>query len=186
MTDSVQRAGELLGRVARGLDVVSGNAKVARDLLALLGWSLPPGVDDIGLTQLDLSTLAARLDTLSDLRSQEDASDADIAVALAGVADALIEFFEHAQQLAAGFEATPEYLQTTQIVDEFFPRLADVLVIQLVGQTGSALIPLGVLLGLFEMTRLPADPAKFQVEHVRQVVRWDRFGPLLKRPGRTC
>ncbi len=155
---------------------------IARDLLALLGWSLPPGVDDIGLTRLDVGTLAARLDALSDLRSQEDAREADIALALAGVADALIKFFDHAREVIDGFEATPEYLQTTQIVDEFFPRLADVLVIQLIGQTGSAFIPLGVLLGLFEMTRLPADPAKFQVEHVRQVVRWDRFGPLLKDP----
>ena len=182
MTDSVQRAGELLGRVARGLGAASDDAAIARDLLALLGWSLPPGVDDIGLTRLDVSTLAARLDALSDLRSQEDAQEADIALALAGVADALIKFFDQAREVIAGFEATPEYLQTTKIVDEFFPRLADVLVIQLIGQTGSALIPLGVLLGLFEMTRLPADPAKFQVEHVRQVVRWDRFGPLLKVP----
>src|SRR5262245_5887794 len=118
--DSSHRAAELLGRVARGLGAVSDDVGIARDLLALLGWSLPPGIADICLTRLDVLVLAQRLDTLSDLRSQEDASCVDIAVAAAGVVDALIEFFEHARQVIGGLEATPDYLRVTHIVDDFF------------------------------------------------------------------
>jgi hypothetical protein len=183
VADTSHRVAELLGRVARDLGAVGDDAGIARDLLTLLGWSLPPGIADIGLTRLDVATLAQRLDALSDVRSQEDASDGDVALAVAGVADALIELFAQVRQVVAGFAATPEYLHATGIVDEFFPRLADVLVIQLVGQAAPALVPLGVLLGLIEMTSKPADPAIFQVEHIRQAVRWDRFGPLLSDPA---
>lgn len=183
MTDTTQRAAELLGRVARELGSIAGDAVIARDLLALLGWALPPGIDDIGLTQLDVARLAQCLDALSELRSQEEADAADLAIAVAQVADALLDFFARLRQLTAGLQATPEYLQATQIVDEFFPRLADVLVVQLIGQAAPAAVPLGVLLGLLEITPQPADAAKFQVGHLRQAVRWDRFGNLLSDPA---
>lgn len=185
MTDSVQRAGVVLGQVARQLAAVSGNTQFARDLLALLGWAPPPGLADIGLTQLNASHLVQRLAALDELRSREDAPAAEVAVVAAGVADALIDLFDSLRQLAAGFQATPDYLAATGIHEQFFPRLADMLVIQAVGMAGPALIPLGMLTGLFELKHQAADPARFQIEHVRQTVRWDRLGPLLRDPADT-
>ncbi|MGC9969948.1 MAG: DUF6603 domain-containing protein [Bryobacteraceae bacterium] len=183
MPGTVDRAGELLSRAVRPLGAVSGDIRAAGQLLALLGWSLPPGVNDIGLSLLDVSTLTAKLDALTDVRSRQDASDDEIAAAVAAVVLALKDTLQHLENLTASLQATPEYLSATHIVDEFFPRLADLLVIQLVGSAAPGVVPLGVLLGLFEFNMMPADPTIFQVAHMRQVVRWDRFGPLFTDPA---
>lgn len=180
---SIDRAGELFASVVRAVGAVGGDVRAAGQLLALLGWDLPPGVADIGLAHLDVAAVAARLDDLTELRSHEDASDLDVAVAVGEVIAALADALDELAGLAASFGATSDYLNATRIADEFFPRLADLLVIQLVGSAAPAAVPVGVLLGLLEFTRLPADPSIFQVEHVRQVVRWDRFAPLLSDPS---
>src|SRR6266700_5715342 len=178
MTTSVEHIGEHLARAFRLLDRVSGDVQAARQLLALLGWDLPPGVDDIGLTLLDVSVLGSKLDDLVEVRSQENVSELDLAEAVAAVIAALADTIDSVEHMIEAFEATPDYLDATHIVDEFLPRLTDLLVIQLVGGSVPSAVPVGVLLGVFELTLLPADPTIFQVEHVRQVVRWDRVPPL--------
>ena len=183
MPGTIDRAGELLARAVRALEGVGGDVRAAGQLLALLGWSLPPGVADLGLTQLDVSALVAKIEALSELRSNENASDADLAAAVAELVLDLDHALQHLQTLPAVFHATPEYLNATHIKDEFFTRLGDLLVIHLVGSAQPPLVPLGVLLGIFELTLKPADPSIFQVEHVRQVVRWDRLHPLVTDPA---
>ena len=84
--------------------------------------------------------------------------------------------------MSAGFAASGDYLQRTDIEHQFFPRLADVLAIQAIGEVTPILVPLAVLLGVVELTLVPADPTIFQVEHVRQTVHWDRLGPLFSDP----
>lgn len=180
---SIERIGERLARVMGDLAAVQGDVQAAGQLLAMLGWDLPPGVDDIGLAGLDVSQLAARIDDLTTLRSRPDASDLEIAVAVAAVLDALLAAYDQVEALAQSLQATPEYLGATGIADELFPRLADVVTIHAVGSFVPAGVAVGTLLGLFEFTQLPADPAIFQVEHVRQVVRWDRFSTLLTDPA---
>ena len=81
MPSTIDRITEYLGNATAALDDVNGSAMAATQILALLGWAPPPGVDDIGLAQLDVSIIGARLDELSELRSQENASDADLALA---------------------------------------------------------------------------------------------------------
>ena len=80
MPSTIDRITEYLGNATAALDDVNGSAMAATQVLALLGWAPPPGVDDIGLAQLDVSIIGARLDELSELRSQENASDADLAL----------------------------------------------------------------------------------------------------------
>ena len=41
---------------------------------------------------------------------------------------------------------------------------------------------IAVLLGWFELQRLEADPAKFQVKHIRHIVHWDRVPKLFTDP----
>ena len=50
----------MLGDVAAVLDRPDGPA----DLLARLGWDLPPGVDDIGLAALDFGDLVSAIENL--------------------------------------------------------------------------------------------------------------------------
>jgi hypothetical protein len=180
---SIERIGERLAQVMGELAAVQGDVHAAGQLLALLGWDLPPGADDIGLAALDVSQLAARVDDLTTVRSREDASDLEIVAAVAAVVDALVNAYDHVDALARSLEATPEYLSATRISDELFPRLADVVAIHAVGSFIPGGVEVGTLLGVFEFTELSADPSIFQVEHVRQVVRWDRFSPLLTDPS---
>src|SRR5215470_6164842 len=184
MTTTVERTVEHFGGALAALGSINKGAKSAQQLLALLGWDLPPGVDDIGLAQLDVAFLATRLDDLTTLRSQPGVSDADLALAIAGVVDAVARSIDDIGALANSFAATPDYLSKTQIADEFFDRIANLLLIHSVGSVAPAAVPAATLLGVFEFTHMPADPTIFQVEHVRQVVRWDRLGTLFTDPGK--
>jgi hypothetical protein len=182
MATTIERASARLGEIAAALGPVSGDVGVAQQLLAVLGWDLPPGVSDIGLAQLDVAAIATRLRTLAELRSRADASDLDVAAAFGEVIAALVQTFAHVEDLARSLQATPEYLAASGIADQFFPRLADLVVIEAVRSAVPSAIPIGVLVGVFEFPRFPADPATFQIEHVRSVVRWDRFSPLVTDP----
>jgi hypothetical protein len=182
MPSTVDQSSALLAGVLTDLGKVSGDLRAAGQLLSLLGWTLPPGIADIGLSQLDISVLVTKIEALTDLRSRPDASDVEIAAALAEVGLALKDTFQDLQRIGAALQATPEYLSATHIADQFFPRLADLLFIQFVGSASPAVVPFGVLMGVFELTLMPADPSIFQPEYMRQVVRWDRFGPLFSDP----
>lgn len=181
-TSTVDRAAGQLAEVLTSLDRVTGDVRVAAQLLALLGWDLPPGIDDIGLTRVDVSRLAARTQQLAALR-RSDASELELAAAAAEVIDGLVSTLASIEQLAGSFHATPAYLSATRIADEFGGRLADFLLVQAVGTAAPAAVPVAALLGLFEFTHMPADPAIFQVEHIRHVVRWDRVSTLLGDPS---
>ena len=183
MASSIDRAGEKLATAVRALGKVSADAQAAGQLLALLGWELPPGVDDIGLSQLDVSNVAARLDALVELRSHEETSELELAAATAEVVAALADALDNLRRIGTSVQATPEYLSATGIVEQFFPRLADLLLIQLLGASAPAMVPIGALLGVLEFTPMPADRTIFQVRHVRQTVRWERLTSLLSDPA---
>jgi hypothetical protein len=182
MPSTIDRVSERVTDAVRALAKVSGDLRAAGQLLALLGWDLPPGVDDIGLTELDVSAIGARLDELIELRSREDVSDLELAAATGEVIVALSQAFSHLEDIARSLQATPDYLTATDIKDQFFPRLADLLIIQAIGLAAPPAIPIGYLLGVFEFTFLPADAAVFQVDHMRQVIRWDRLSSLVTDP----
>ena len=182
MPSSIDRVTESLGNATAALNEVNGSAKSATQVLSLLGWAPPPGVDDIGLTQLSMSSLEASLDNLMELRSHEETSEADLALAVTALVGAVADAYDRIDQVVASFGATPEYLTATGIRDQFFDRIADLLIIHAIGSTVPAAIPIGALLGIFEFKQLPADPALFQTKHVRQVVRWDRLATLFTDP----
>ena len=46
----VQNATAGIGRMLSHLDTIHGDVEEARAFLKLLGWDLPPGLDDIGQT----------------------------------------------------------------------------------------------------------------------------------------
>src|SRR5215203_4251867 len=182
MPSTIDRVTEYLGNATAALNEVNGSVKSATQVLSLLGWAPPPGVDDIGLTQLSMSGLEARLDDLIELRSQAETSDADLAVAVTALVGAVADAYGRIDQAVASFQATPEYLTATGIRDQFSHRIADLLTIHAIGSNVPPAIPIGALLGIFEFKQLPADPAIFQTKHVRQVLRWDRLANLFTDP----
>jgi hypothetical protein len=152
-----------------------------RRLLASLGWDLPPGVDDIGLAGLSLGTVGERLTAAVEVADDPAADEAAEAEALAQLALATGEALLALSQVE--LTAPQDYLDATGIVDDFLPRLVDLYVIQSAAGAARPVFDLAVLLGLVELRREPADPARFQVAHLRHVVHWDRFATLVTDPA---
>ena len=182
MPDTISSASESLAQVLRILGRLSGDVHAVKQLLQLLGWDLPPS-DDISLTHLDVSTLVKKIDELTELRSDPAASDEKLAITAAEMALALNSTLANLDHLIAGLQTTPDYLAKTQIKDQFFRRFWDLAIIHLAAGVAPGAVSLGVLLGVFEFKYMPADPAIFQVEHIRQVVHWDRLGTLFTDPA---
>ncbi len=183
MPSTIERASEYLGHATAALNKVNGSAKAATQLLALLGWAPPPGVADIGLAAAE-SVDRERTDRRADGASQprRDVRRRYRARASPQWSARLWTPTTTSSSIVASFQATPEYLTATGIRDQFFGRVADVLTIHAIGSIVPAAIPVGALFGVFEFRQLPADPAIFQVKHVRQVVRWDRLSTLFTDP----
>ena len=84
----------LLAGIASALTIGGSIAKLTngpRVLLAKLGWDLPPGIDDIGLAGLDMDRVGTRLTEWTNLAGDSEASTEDQAIALAELADAVID-----------------------------------------------------------------------------------------------
>jgi hypothetical protein len=169
--------GAMLAAVSAAVRLPDG----PRKLLAALGWDLPPGVDDIGLAALDLGAVGDRLTAWARLAAAESPSTEDELVAVAELAEALgaaVLDLSHVHLVAP-----QEYLDRAGIVDAFLPRLSALYLIQAVGTASRPLLDLVLLLGLAEVRPEPADPAHFQVAHLRHVVHWDRFTTLVTDPA---
>jgi len=180
---SAERA--LLAGVATALSAAGKLAQLRegpRTLLAALGWDLPPGVDDIGLASLSIGRVGERLAAWNELASDPTtSSDEDVAVALAelavAVGDALLDLSR------VRLEAPQDYLDRTGIVDDFLRRLLDLYLVQAAAVASRPIFDVAALLGLVELRREPADPARFQVAHLRHIVHWNRLPTLVTDPG---
>ena len=106
---SIERT--LLAGIASVLTVAGSIAKITggpRVLLAKLGWDLPPGVDDIGLAGLDIARVGTRLTRWTTLAADPDTSTADQALALAELAEAVVEVLAELGDLR--LQAPQDYL----------------------------------------------------------------------------
>ena len=175
----------LLAGIASVLTAAGSVVKVSggpRILLAKLGWDLPPGVDDIGLAGLDMARVGDRLNAWTTLEVNPEASIADKALALADLAEAAVEVLADLGDLR--LQAPQDYLDRSGIKDEFLTRLFDLYLIQAAAVASRPVFDVAVLLGWFELQRHDADPARFQVAHLRHVVHWDRVPMLFNDPTR--
>ena len=144
------------------------------DVLALLGWDMPPVVADIGLAAVDLSELVDAVETLESSIAA-GATGLPLDEQYARVALALEAFLTTLDATVHAFDATPDYLQKTSIVDQFAMRLLDFVVVE--SLTSNAMMATGVALfsGIVELQPFNALPDIYQVSHIRRVVHWDRI-----------
>ena len=170
---AIQRLGNVLADIADVVERPDGPA----DLLGRLGWDLPPEVDDIGLAALDFSDLLTAIANLEDL-IDAGTTGLDLDTGFAQVAVALGEFLQGIDTVVNAFASTGDYLTQTDIVDQFIPRLLDYCVVSTLQSTSLLTIGLLMFLGIVELQPYPADPTIYQVQHVRQVVNWDRIPQL--------
>jgi hypothetical protein len=170
---AIHRIGSALSDIGDTLSRPDGPG----ELLALLGWDLPPGAADIGLAALDFTDLVTAVENL-DASITLGTSGAELDGAYLQVGTALVTFIQGVDAVVSGFAAAGDYLAQTDIVDQFVPRLLDFIVVRGLQTTNS--LPLGLLtfLGVVEMHPYDADASTYQVKHVRQVVHWDRIPQL--------
>ncbi len=167
---AIQRIGAVLTGVADSLSRPDGPA----ELLGLLGWTLPAGVDDIGLAALDLSGVVSAIQSL-DAAITAGTTGLDLDVGYAQVAVEVGHFLQGIDAVVGDFAALGDYLTTTDIGNQFLPRLLDFIVIEALKTTSSLPIAITSFLGLTEMVPFPADPSIYQAQHTRRIVRWERI-----------
>ena len=182
----VQNATAGIGRLLSHLDIVQGDVEEARAFLKLLGWELPPGLDDIGLAALNLGDFFTKLDAVigaSDAEWNDDLAMAGRIADLALAIEALTrQIHDLAQTLPARLASFGDYVDRTQIHKELPRRLFDFLVANFVAQASPLTYASLHLLNIIDYPYHAADPTKFQVEHVRATVNYHLFKVAVTNP----
>jgi hypothetical protein len=182
----VQNATAGIGRLLSHLDIVQGDVEEARAFLKLLGWELPPGLDDIGLAALNLGDFFTKLDAVigaSDADWNDDLAMAGRIADLALAIEALTrQIHDLAQTLPARLASFGDYVDRTQIHKELPRRLFDFLVANFVAQASPLTYASLHLLNIIDYPYHAADPTKFQVEHVRATVNYHLFKVAVTNP----
>src|SRR5215472_2636359 len=152
-----------------------------RALLAALGWDLPPGATDVGLTAIDLSTLIAKVEAIETALSS-DADQIEIDGLFVDIAIELERALADLRTAIAGLSATGDYLDKTQLKSELLPRLSSLLIATRIGGESPLAFLVLQLFGVVTARPMPADPSIFQVAHARVTFDWGALGRLFKDP----
>ena len=182
----VQNATAGIGRLLSHLDLIQGDVEEARAFLKLLGWDLPPGLDDIGLAALNLSDFLTKLDAVlgaSDTEWNDDLAMAGRIADLALAIEALTQqIHQLAQTLPARLASFGDYVERTQIHKELPRRLFDFLAANFLAQASPLTYASLHLLNIIDYPYYAADPTRFQVEHVRATINYHLFKVAVTQP----
>ncbi len=182
----VQNATAGIGRLLSHLDIVQGDVEEARAFLKLLGWDLPPGLDDIGLAALNLGDFLTKLDAVigaSDAEWNDDLAMAGRIADLALAIEALTrQIHDLAQTLPARLASFGDYVDRTQIHKELPRRLFDFLAANFLAQASPLTYAALHLLNIIDYPYYAADPTKFQAEHVRATINYHLFKVAVTSP----
>ncbi|MBS0157726.1 MAG: hypothetical protein JSS26_03985 [Nitrospira sp.] len=182
----VQNATAGIGRLLSHLDLIQGDVEEARAFLKLLGWDLPPGLDDIGLAALNLSDFLTKLDAVlgtSDTEWNDDLAMAGRIADLALAIEALTQqIHQLAQTLPARLASFGDYVERTQIHKELPRRLFDFLAANFLAQASPLTYASLHLLNIIDYPYYTADPTRFQVEHVRATINYHLFKVAVTQP----
>ncbi len=184
----VQNATAGIGRLLSYLDTIHGDVEEARAFLKLLGWDLPPGLGDIGLAALDLGDFLTKLDAVIGASDDEWNDEVAMAGRLADLALAIAaltrQIHDLAQALPGRLSSFGDYVDRTQIHKQLPVRLFDFLATNYLSQASPLSYAILHLLNVIDYPYYAADPATFQVEHVRATVNYHLFKVLVSEPQR--
>jgi hypothetical protein len=175
------KAGSEIARALRRLRVPVASIDGRTELLSALGWTLPPGVNDVAIGAIDLADVLEKFDTLN---RSSDAEENETLLMLerdAQLALAIGKFVQSLATLSAQvFNGLPaDWLAATNIKAEFPKRLLDLVVLQYVESVSVPLFNLLKLAGIFVVTDVEADPAQFRSQHRHLELVLDRAGAIV-------
>ncbi|OAI44437.1 hypothetical protein AYO43_09125 [Nitrospira sp. SCGC AG-212-E16] len=169
------------GRLLKFVAAIVGADSGPRKLIGALGWDLPPGVEDIGLAALDISTLVRKVEGVEEALSS-GADDILVAEKFTELFVELQNALIHLRATIDGFSAEGDYLDKTRIKTEFLPRLNALLTTSRLSSASPSAFLLLQFFGVVSIRHFPADPSIFQVDHLRASFDWSALGRLFSDP----
>jgi hypothetical protein len=122
-----------VGQILSFLAEIHGKIDDAKALINLLGWDLPPGLEDVGLASLELGEFLEKLDRVIGAPHEEWEDElamvgriADLALAIGKLSQSIHTL---AEDLPARLSQFGDYVDRTQIHQELPKRLVDFLVV---------------------------------------------------------
>ncbi len=187
MPNTIHTLTEALGKVLAVLNDVVQAGSSSKGIINALGWALPPGVDDIGLSVLDFTEFLEKLRIVVESTDSELQNElvmapriAELGFATAAVAQQIDELAETLPAVLSGFG---DYVDRTNIHKELPRRLLDLLLIARLSEGSPLATAILEFLNITEFKLFPADPANFQLEHLRGIVHYDHVKTFLSDPA---
>ena len=181
MSSTLDAATGLLGRALGLLERFLQTETGPKQLLADLGWTLPQGVDDIGLAALDVSAVVAKLSSVN-VAIATNAGSLEIDAQYADLLVEVAHFLSELDGIGATLNAPGDFLVKTNVAAELPLRLVDFLVVQLVTQEARLVFELASVFGIFELAQYEPDPTIYQSRHLRCTVHWERIPRVFSDP----
>ena len=175
-----------VGQVLSFLSEIQGDVAEAKSFINLLGWELPPGVEDIGLAALNISDFVQKLDAVigapDEIQEDELAMAGRIADLIVAVSSLVQAIRTLALELPTKLASFGDYVERTNIHKELPKRLFDFLLANYLANKTPIGFALLHLIDVIDYPYFEADPANFQVEHIRAVTNFSRFKTLITDP----
>ena len=187
MPTTIQTLTTELGKVVATLNNVTQLGAGAKGMVNALGWALPPGLDDIGLSALDFTVFLEKLRVVVESTESELDDELVMAPRIAELAIATAVMADHIDELAAALPATlggfGDYVDRTNIHKELPRRLLDLLLITRLSEHSPLTTAILTLLNIIEFKHFAEDAPNFQLEHLRGIVHYDHIKAFLTDPA---
>ncbi|HET9278256.1 MAG TPA: hypothetical protein VFN95_08705, partial [Flavitalea sp.] len=187
MPDTIHTLSSHMGKLLGGLRTLFEEISQTKSLINTLGWEAPPGLDDIGLGTIDFTSFLEKLRIVLDSSKEELEDEILMAARIAELSIALKEFVETIFQLAdtlpSKLSGLGDYADRTNIKDEFPKRMFNFWTTTYLSGYSPPTFALFHLINVVEFKHFEADPAIFQIDHVRPIIHFDAFESLLSDPA---
>lgn len=187
MANTLHTLTEEIGQVLAVLNNVVQLTSGSKAFINALGWELPPGVNDIGLSALDFTDFLEKLRVVIESSESEFEDEfvmaprvAELGLAAGAMANRISDLAETLPVVLGGFG---DYVDRTNIHKELPRRMFDFLLINQLSDRSPLTMAILNFLNIIEFNYFPADPENFQVEHLRGIIHYSHLKTFLTDPA---
>ncbi|UVT15652.1 MAG: hypothetical protein H8K04_17900 [Nitrospira sp.] len=188
MGNTVTNSAVGLGKALSILNEVARTSASANAFVNFLGWKLPPGLEEIGLTGIDLTNFLAKLHLVLESSESEWEDEVLMAVRIGELASAMANLVQdinrYSDELPTRLAAQGDYISRTNIHTQLPRRIFDLLLTGYLSSTSPLASAVLHLMNIFEFKHFEADDSIHQVEHIRAIVHYNHLKAFLSDPSR--
>lgn len=186
MTNTLDTISEEFTKILLPLKSGFSSPAEAEALLKLLGWKLPPGLKDIGLTGIDLKALIEKFEILI-ASTPEEREDFELMASryaeVLGAAIILGNNIANVMKAISNLQGLPsDYLSKTKIHEKLYLRLLDFLIIEYFKHSHYSQYCFFVLLGIFELTIETGNTSDYSVDYIKHEIIYSRITQVFSDP----